>query len=172
MQKIWASYARAHSAGPGNQSPLCVPLSLRAPPPNICWPNIYFSITIWIAFLPFEVPNHYIPHLSFFFHFLKFYWSVVDLQCDGVSDIQQSDSVIHICTSILFQILFLHRLSQNTGWSSLCHTAGPHWTIIPDTSVCICQSQPPSPSLSHSHLSSLVTKSLFSKSVSLFLFCK
>ena len=38
-----------------------------------------------------------------------------------ISAMQQSDSVIHIHTSILFQIIFLHRLSQNFGQSSLCY---------------------------------------------------
>ena len=146
----------------------------------LCEPPLQTSVDQIFTFpLLYELPSSPLrsqtttSHIFlFFFSFFKVLLKCSYLQCDGVSDIQQSDSVIHICTSILFQILFLHRLSQNTGWSSLCHTAGPHWTIIPDTSVCICQSQPPSPSLSHSHLSSLVTKSLFSKSVSLFLFCK
>ena len=31
-----------------------------------------------------------------------------------VSGVQQSDSVIHICVSILFQVLFPFRLLQNT----------------------------------------------------------
>ena len=33
--------------------------------PTICLPNICFSICMWIAFLPFEVPNHHPPHLLF-----------------------------------------------------------------------------------------------------------
>ena len=32
-----------------------------------------------------------------------------------ISAVQESDSVIHVHTSILFQILFTHRLSQNVG---------------------------------------------------------
>ena len=31
-----------------------------------------------------------------------------------------ADPVIHVHTSILFQIIFPHRPSQNIGWSSLC----------------------------------------------------
>ena len=42
-----------------------------------------------------------------------------------VSGVQQSDSVIHIHVSILFQILFPFRLLQNTEQSSLCCTVGP-----------------------------------------------
>ena len=56
---------------------------------------------------------------------------------------------MHIYISILLQILFPQRLSQNTGQSSLCYRAGPHWPVIPYTAVCICQSQtqsmPPPP---------------------------
>lgn len=36
---------------PGNQSALCVPLSLQSPV-NTCLQNI--SISMWIVFLPFE----------------------------------------------------------------------------------------------------------------------
>ena len=64
-----------------------------------------------------------------------------------ISTVQQSDSVVHIHTSIRFQILFPHRLSQNIGWHSLCCIAGPHWPITPDTIVSICQTLTPNPSL-------------------------
>ena len=53
-----------------------------------------------------------------------------------VSDIQQSDSVIHIHVSILFQILFLIRLLQNIEQSSLCYTVGPCWLSILNIVVC------------------------------------
>ena len=42
-----------------------------------------------------------------------------------VSGVQQSDSVIHIHVSILFQILFPFRLLHNIGQRSLCYTVGP-----------------------------------------------
>ena len=42
-----------------------------------------------------------------------------------VSSVQQSDSVIHICVSVLFQTLFPFRLLQNIKQSSLCCTVGP-----------------------------------------------
>ena len=87
-----------------------------------------------------------------------------------VSDVQQSDSVIHIHVSILFQILFPFRLLQNTEQSSLCYTVGPCRLSILNIVVCTCQSQ--SPNLSLPQLSPLVTLSLFSMSVSLFLFCE
>ena len=38
----------------------CIPSSPSGPA-NICLPNICFSISMWIAFLPYEVPN---PHLQ------------------------------------------------------------------------------------------------------------
>ena len=69
-----------------------------------------------------------------------------------ISTLQQSDSHTHThahthTLSILFQILFPHRLSLHIGYSSLCYTAGPLWPTIPHAIVCICQSQTPSPSL-------------------------
>ena len=42
-----------------------------------------------------------------------------------VSGVQQSDSVIHIHVSILFQILFPFRLLHHIGQNSLCYTVGP-----------------------------------------------
>ena len=47
-----------------------------------------------------------------------------------VSGVQQSDSVIHIHVSILFQILFPFRLLQSVEQSSLCYTVGPCWLSI------------------------------------------
>ena len=38
---------------------------------------------------------------------------------------QQSNSVLHIYTWILFQILLHYRLLQDTEYSSLCYTIGP-----------------------------------------------
>ena len=38
----------------------------------------------------------------------------------NVSGVQQSDSAVHICTYIIFQILFYYRLSQDI----LCYTVG------------------------------------------------
>ena len=40
----------------------------------------------------------------------------------SVSGVQQSDSVIHIHVSILFQILLPFRLLRNTEQCSLCYT--------------------------------------------------
>ena len=52
--------------------------------------------------------------LSFFF-FKSFIEAQLIDNVVIIYAIQQSDSVIHVHTSMLFQILFPHRLSQNTG---------------------------------------------------------
>ena len=49
-----------------------------------------------------------------------------------VSGVQQSDSVIHIHVSILFQILFPFRLLHNIEQSFLGDTVGPCWLSVPD----------------------------------------
>ena len=104
--------------------------------------------------------HHLLVFKLFFFFFSIFYLNFIEVRLIYkvviMSAVQQSDSVVHIHTSILFQILFPHRLSHNTGYSPLCYTAGPHWPIIPYTSVCTCQSPTPSPSFPPSHLSRLV----------------
>ena len=58
----------------------------------------------------------------------------------------------------------------STALSSLCYTVGSHWLSILYIVVCMCQSQ--SPNSSHPPLPCLVTISLFSTSVTLFLHCK
>ena len=60
-----------------------------------------------------------------------------------VSGVQQSDSVIHIHVSILFQVLFLFKLLQSVEQSSLGYTVGPCWLSILSIEVCTCQSQTP-----------------------------
>ena len=60
-----------------------------------------------------------------------------------VSGVQQSDSVIHICVSIVFQILFPFRLLQNIEQNSLCYAIGVCWLFILNIAVCTCSSQTP-----------------------------
>ena len=55
-----------------------------------------------------------------------------------VSGVQQSDSVIRIHVSILFQILSPFRLLCNTAQSSLCYTVGVCWLSVLNIVVCIC----------------------------------
>ena len=64
-----------------------------------------------------------------------------------VSGAQQSESVIHMHISTLFQILFPYRPLQSTEQSSLCYTVGPYQLSILYIVVCICQSQSPNLSL-------------------------
>ena len=51
-------------------------------------------------------------HCVIFFLIFTLYWSIVDLQ-HCVSGVQQSDLVIHIHISILFQVFFPYRLLQS-----------------------------------------------------------
>ena len=62
-------------------------------------------------------------HLFFNLTFIL-YWSIVDLQCVVVPGAHQSDLVIHIHVSILFQILFPCSLLHIIESSSLCFTMG------------------------------------------------
>ena len=55
-----------------------------------------------------------------------------------VSGVQQSDSVIHIHVSILFQILFPFRLLQSIEQSSLCYNSRSCWSSILNIAVCTC----------------------------------
>ena len=60
-----------------------------------------------------------------------------------VSVVQQSDSVIHIHVSTLFQILFPIWLLQNVEQSSLCYAVGPCWLPIINIAECTCRFQTP-----------------------------
>ena len=52
-----------------------------------------------------------------------------------VSGVQRRDSVIHIHVCILFKILFLFSLLQNTEQSSLCYMVGSCWLSILNIAV-------------------------------------
>ena len=94
--------------------------------------------------------TYYILTLPFFFIIIKvlFYIGVYLINNDVlVTGIQQSDSVIPIQVSILFQILFPFKLLQNIEPSSLCYTVGPCWLSILNIVVCTSQSQTPNLSL-------------------------
>ena len=79
----------------------------------------------------------------FFFNFLFYIGVQLINNVVLVSGVQQSDSVIHIHVSILFQILFPFRLLHNIEQSSLCYTVGPCWLSMLNIAVCTCQSQTP-----------------------------
>ena len=82
-----------------------------------------------------------------------------------VSNVQQSDSVIHIHVSVLFQILSPFRLLQNVEFPVLYNRS--LLVIYFKYNSVYMLIQPPDLSLP-----TLVTIRLFSASVSLFLFCK
>ena len=95
----------------------------------------------------FPVPDIHIrcPSYSFilllifsFFKLLILYWTIIDYQAVLVSGVQQSDSVIHIPVSILFQIPFQLRLLHNIEQSSLCYTVDPCWLSILTTAMGTC----------------------------------
>ena len=89
----------------------------------------------------------------FFYQFLLEY-SCFTMLCQFLA-VQQSESVIHMHISTLFQISFPFRSPQSTEQSSLCCTVGSHQLSILYVVVCICQSQ--SPSSSHPSPPHLVT---------------
>ena len=60
-----------------------------------------------------------------------------------VSAVQQSGSVTHIHTSILFKILFPYRLLQSTEQSFLCCTVGSYSLSVLYIVVSLFQSQSP-----------------------------
>ena len=107
-----------------------------------------------------QVSLEKIPTLNSFFFFLIFIGVQLIYNVVLLLGVQQSESVIHIHISTLFQILFPYRPLQSTEQSSLCYTVGPYQLSILHIVVCICQSQSPTLSLPHPRYP-LVTTSLF-----------
>ena len=66
----------------------------------------------------------------FFFNFLFYIYIQLINNVVIVSCVQQSDSVIHIRVSVIFQILFPFRLLQNIEQSPLCYILDPCWLSI------------------------------------------
>ena len=64
------------------------------------------------------------------------YWSIVDNNGVFIAGVQQRDSVMHICVSIFFQILFPFMLLHNIEQNYLCYTVGPSWLSISNIAVC------------------------------------
>lgn len=65
----------------------------------------------------------YMYMYPFLFHFLKCVGSLFKVVI--IPAVSQSDSFVHVHTSILFQILFPQTLLQDIELSSLCSTVGP-----------------------------------------------
>ena len=85
---------------------------------NYVYIHIYISPPSWVSLPP--------PPLTFYFILECSWLNTIVL----ISDIQQSDSIIHIHASVLFQILFPIRLLQNIEQSSLCYAVGPCWLPV------------------------------------------
>ena len=62
----------------------------------------------------------------FFFISLSFLEVELTYNVVIISAVQECDLVIHIHTSVLLQILFPYRSTQNAGLRSLGYTPGPH----------------------------------------------
>ena len=117
-------------------------------------------------FIRFDISIYSYVLLLFFFSFLKFCWSIVDLQ-------YWSD---FCCTIKWLGYTYICSLSDSLPteyWVEFSVLYSrfllAHHSIF---SVCICQSQTPGPSLPLPELSPLVTIHLSSKSVNWFLFCR
>ena len=89
---------------------------------------------------------------------LKYSWSTVMCQFQVYSKVIQlhTHTHTHTHTHIHFQILFHHRLLQETEYGSLCYTGDSCWlSILYYIVVCICLpytpnlSLPPPPTLHH-----------------------
>ena len=59
-----------------------------------------------------------------------------------VSGVQQSDSVIHIQVSTLFQVIFPFRITEYWAEFPVLYI-GPCWLSVLNVTVCTCQSQTP-----------------------------
>ena len=110
---------------------------------------------------------HKPKHLSFFLK-SSFYWNVVDFQFCVVSCVQQSGSVICIHIFHIFTFLYSFPIDAITEYwiefpvqysSYLFYISNVYMSILVSQFIC------PSPCL-------VVTISLFSTSVTLFLFCR
>ena len=55
-----------------------------------------------------------------------------------VSDVQQSNSVIHMCVCVYIYILFHYGLLQDVEYNSACYIVGPGGLFVLHIAVCIC----------------------------------
>ena len=96
---------------------------------------LYVLLNIWLIFHCMNISLYNMIILSFTFCFIE-----VQLINNVVlvSGVQQSDSVVQIHVSILFQILFPLGLLHNFEQSSLYCAEGPCWLSISNISVGTC----------------------------------
>ena len=129
-------------------------------------PHSSFISTVFVQLMLFLRVSNFLKFIYLFFTKVQVIYNVL---VSGVEKnyIYTHSMYIHTHTYIFF--LFFSDSFPIQG-SSLCYTVGPCCLFILHVVVCICYSKfliyPPT------HLSSLVTISLFIMSVSLFLFCK
>ena len=65
-----------------------------------------------------------------------------------VSNVEQSESVTHICSSPLLGLSFPFRWPQSIEKSSLCSAVDSHSSSVLQIASAVCTRQPPSPSSS------------------------
>ena len=137
---------------------------LPSPPLNVIF---HFLCHLLMMFI---VPNKTYPDSPIYFVIkVQLIYSVVPL-----STIQHNDPVIHMCVCVCVYsfsyTIFHHVLSQEIGQSSLLHT---RTSLLIHSNIIVCYPPTPnSPSIPLPPPSPLATTSLFSMSVSLFLFCR
>ena len=97
---------------------------------------LIFCFSVWTLTTLTSFVIHTVPDFFFLIEVYLIYSVVL------VSGVQQSEQVIHIHISILFQILFPYRSLQSIEQTSLCYTVvSPYQFSILYIVVCICQSQ-------------------------------
>ena len=128
--------------------------------------NVVYDIDLCMLSHPCGIRDESHLVMMFFVCFLvffSFYYSVL-----SISAVQQSDPIIHICTFFFLHYPSSFSITSVTGYSSLCCIAGSHYLSTPDAVVCIYQPQIPVHPIPSP--SPLATTSLFSMSMSLFIF--
>ena len=90
-----------------------------------------FAVYAFGVISKIPLPNPRSQRFTSMFSFLLFisYWSIIDYSVVLFSGVHQSDLVIHIHNSILFQSLLPFRLLHNIEQSSLYYTVGPYWRL-------------------------------------------
>ena len=101
----------------------------------------------------------------YFFNFLKSYWNLVDLQgCDNFCCTRVIRLLWFIYAHLFFFRFFSHIDHHRVLDRVLCAIQQAlHWPVIPCTSVYLCQSQTPSPSLPLTCMYKVVLRSVGQK---------
>ena len=107
---------------------------------KFCWGTVSHTVSRRYLSLMFENRDDFCLSLAFFFNYSWF-----TMLCQFLySMVTESYICIYSFSHTIFQCL----LSQETGYSSLCCTLGPHCLPNLHVIVCICQPQIPHPSYS------------------------